>query len=350
MRIIHILRRALLTLGLVTLVGAGTNALAADAAPAPTGGKMERIIVHGKSLEGNLAEDTADRIVYVYLPPSYGKGRKHRYPVVYFLHGILAHAENYVATLGLPGSIDRAITAGNLQEMIFVLPDAMNPYEGSMYSNSITTGNWEDFIARDLVSYIDGHYRTLAKREARGLAGHSMGGYGTLRIGMKNPDVYSSLYAMSSCCLDPRGVAPSDAGLEKLASREDVEKLPPFGRLTLAAASAWTPNAQRPPLFFDLPTKDGKPVPEVLAQFAANAPSVMVAQYAPNLKRYKAITVDAGRQDPISFNGTTLTSNAMTRVGVLHVFEPYDGDHMNKIPGRFEKNVVLFFATNLAAR
>ena len=57
-----------------------------------------------------------------------------------------------------------------------------------MYSNSVTTGDWETFVAKDLVGYIDSHYRTLARRESRGLAGHSMGGYGTMRIGMKYPD------------------------------------------------------------------------------------------------------------------------------------------------------------------
>lgn len=340
------LPRLLLTLGLTLLATAGAPSLAGEAAPA---GTVEQVTVHGKSLEGNLSADTADRIVKVYLPPGYARNRKRRYPVVYFLHGILARADNYVTTLKWPGSIDRAIAEGNLQEMIFVLPDAMNPYGGSMYSNSIVTGDWEAFVARDLVSYVDAHYRTIAKRESRGLSGHSMGGYGTLRIGMKYPDVFSSLYAMSSCCLDPRGVAPSDADLEKLTSRADVEKLPPFGRLTLATTAAWTPNAHRPPLFMDLPTKDGKPVPEVLAQFAANAPTVMVAQYVPNLRRYQAIVIDGGRQDPIT-TGSFVMDTALTKLDVPHVFDPYDGDHMNKVAERFEKLVVPFFSKQLAAR
>jgi enterochelin esterase-like enzyme len=240
MRNIIALRQAVLALGLCVFAAVG--AAAAESAA----GRVETITVHGKSLDGNLSGDTADRIVKVYLPPSYAKDKRRRYPVVYFLHGILARADNYVATLKWPESIDRAVADGKLQEMIFVLPDAMNPYAGSMYSNSIVTGDWEGFIAKDLVNYIDAHYRTVAKREARGLSGHSMGGYGTLRIGMKHPEVFVALYAMSSCCLDPRGVAPSDAELEKLTSREDVAKMPPFGRLTLATTAAWTPNALKP--------------------------------------------------------------------------------------------------------
>ncbi len=83
-------------------------------------------------------------------------------------------------------------------------PDAFTIYNGSMYSSSPTTGDWETFIAQDLVAWVDGHYRTIPDRMSRGLAGHSMGGYGTMRIGMKHPEVFSSLYAMSSCCLTAR--------------------------------------------------------------------------------------------------------------------------------------------------
>lgn len=222
--------RATMALGFCLLVGLWQTAAGAEAVA--KGGTLEKITVHGKSLEGNLSGDTADRVVYVYLPPSYATARNRHYPVVYFLHGFSVTAETYVPFLGLPASIDRAIGAGNLQDMIFVLPDAMNAYGGSMYSDSITTGDWEAFIARDLVGYIDAHYRSIRRREARGLAGHSMGGYGTLRIGMKYSDTFSALYSMSGCCLDPRGAGPADAALEKLTSAQDVAKIPVLGRTT----------------------------------------------------------------------------------------------------------------------
>ena len=85
--------------------------------------------------------------------------------------------------------------------MIVVMPNAYSKYGGSMYSSSVTTGDWEMYIAEDLVAYMDSHYRTIPERGSRGLAGHSMGGYGAVRIGMKRPDVFSSLYIMSACCL-----------------------------------------------------------------------------------------------------------------------------------------------------
>ena len=62
-------------------------------------------------------------------------------------------------------------------------------------------GDWESYIAEDLVAYVDSITARIANRASRGLGGHSMGGYGTIRIGMKRPDVFSSLYIMSACCL-----------------------------------------------------------------------------------------------------------------------------------------------------
>jgi enterochelin esterase-like enzyme len=141
-------------------------------------GRWEKIRVHGKALEGNLEGDSPDRDVFIYLPASYASSPNRRYPVVYFLHGYGAHAETYWNSLSVPAAADAAVA-----EMLLVLPDAYTIYDGSMFSNSPTTGDWETFIASDLVGYIDGHYRTIADRAARGLAGHSMGGYGTVRMG-----------------------------------------------------------------------------------------------------------------------------------------------------------------------
>src|SRR4051812_42999281 len=170
-------------------------------APAVT---VERIKVHGKSLEGNLEGDAADRDVIVFLPPGYQRERNRRYPVVYALHGYSIGADQWTKEIHVPQTIEGAFAKG-AHEMIVVLPDAKTLHNGSMYSSSVTTGDFENFVAHDVVAYIDGHYRTIANRESRGLVGHSMGGYGATRIGMKHADEFASLYIMSPCCLSPRG-------------------------------------------------------------------------------------------------------------------------------------------------
>jgi enterochelin esterase-like enzyme len=320
-------------------------AAAAEPQNSPAG-TLSQITVHGQSLVGNLSGESADRAVFVYLPPGYASSWMRRYPVVYDLHGYSLTAQRWVDILKARESIDRAIASGSAREMIVVFPDAMSMHNGSMYSSSVTTGDWETFIAHDVVAYIDGHYRTLPTRESRGLSGHSMGGYGTFRIGMKRPEVFSVLYAMSACCLPPRGVTPTDAGLEKITTAGEAAKLQMIPRTTFAASAAWAPDPQNPPFYLDLPTKDGAPVSSVLARYAANSPQAMLPQYVASLKQYHAIKMDVGLQD-VLLNDNKEMDRLLTLFAVPHSYETYEGDHVNHIPQRFEQSVLPFFSQQL---
>ncbi len=337
-----------------TLQGQGRGA--PPAAPAgPRIGKVERVTIHGKSLEGNLEADSPDRDATVYLPPSYLADQARRFPVVYLLHGYGGRDDTFTTRLAsLQESGDRLAAAPGFSEAIVVTPDAFTLHKGSMYSNSATTGDWERFIAEDLVAYMDGHYRTLASRMSRGLAGHSMGGYGALRIGMKRPDVFMSLYIMSACCLganrNPRPDAMAAA--EAIKTREQAEeaaRAPGFGpSVSLASAAAWSPNPANPPLYLDLPVKDGKVRPDIVAKWVANAPLEMLEQYASNLKKYYAVAIEIGTSDTLLASNRQL-HDALTRLRVPHAYEEYDGDHTNRVRERIERNVLPFFSKDLVA-
>ena len=201
-------------------------------------GAVEKISVHGRSLEGNLDGDSPDRTVFVYLPPSYKTDPNRRYPVVYLLHGYGLQAERWMTFAriekGANQSMTGAGTGERAREMILVNPDAYTIYDGSMYSSSVAIGDWETFLAEDLIAYIDGHYRTIPNRASRGLAGHSMGGYGTLRLGMKRSDVFSSLYPMSACC-SLEGGEPSEA----LAAAEALKTRKPSPRCVIRTSQRW---------------------------------------------------------------------------------------------------------------
>src|SRR5689334_21938866 len=214
-------------------------------------GTVEKIKVHGKSLEGNLEGDSPDRDVFVYLPPNYAAKRNQRYPVVYLLHGYGLTGERWMSFANLAELSDKDIASGTMKEMILVNPDAHTIYDGSMYSASPTTGDWETFIAEDLVSYVDSHYRTIPDRMSRGLGGHSMGGYGTVRIGMKRPDVFSSLYIMSACCLLNNGgggrgnraaAAPAETPEQGARGQRAGGRGAGFANAGSAQAAAWASN------------------------------------------------------------------------------------------------------------
>jgi S-formylglutathione hydrolase FrmB len=316
---------------------------------------VERIKVHGASLEGNLEREPADRDVFVFLPPSYAKDKHRRYPVVYALHGFSIGAEQWTHEIHVPQTIEGAFAQG-AKEMIVVLPDSYTGYGGSMYSSSATTGDFEEFIARDLVAYIDAHYRTIPDRRSRGLIGHSMGGYGASRIGMKHPDVFGALYIMSPCCMSARPAPNPDSEQERaferavagLKSPGDSAALPFFTRTQLASAAAWSPDPKNPPLYFDLPVKDGVVQPEVLAKWAANAPLAFVDQYIDNLRQYRAIAMDVGDQDGLRFDAEKL-HKMLDSYGIENSFEIYHGTHTSAVADRFQNHVMPFFSRHLCA-
>src|SRR6185369_6953183 len=192
-----------------------------------------------------------------------------------------------------------------------------------------------------------------AKRESRGLSGHSMGGYGTWRIGMKRPDVFGALYAMSSCCLliDPaRGGDPVTRSRASGATSPSAAPPPAaqpqqrgpaagFANALAAQAAAWAPNPDNPPDYFDLPTKNGEVDPLIAGKWLANSPLLLVDQYVPSLKRYRAIALDVGNMDPLGADNVKLDAE-LTRLRIEHGFELYEGDHGNRVKERFAAKVL----------
>ena len=166
--------------------------------------------VSSTALESNLVSEDTDRSISVYLPAGYETETSRSYPVLYLLHGFTGdHTTWYGGTaselygpegqngINIKEALDSQIRDGVLEPMIVVCADNYNSFEGSWYTNSTVTGNWEDFMVQEVVAHIDSKYRTLPVPGSRGIAGHSMGAEGAMRLAMKHPDVYGLVYAMS---------------------------------------------------------------------------------------------------------------------------------------------------------
>jgi enterochelin esterase-like enzyme len=123
--------------------------------------------------------------VTVYLPPNYASDMARRFPVVYLL------GEPPIDALKLPEAADRLAVAQGFSEPIVVLVETAS-----------ATGAQEKFVAEELVAYVDGHYRTIAARISRGLAGYSAGGDRALRIATTRASVFSSLRLMNASISD----------------------------------------------------------------------------------------------------------------------------------------------------
>jgi hypothetical protein len=166
---------------------------------------------------------------------------------------------------------------------------------------------------------------------------------------MKHADVFGSLYIMSPCCLSARTVGSNpegDKAVEAVKTPDESAKLGFFQRAQLATAAAWSPDPKNPPLYFDLPTKDGVPQPDVLAKWAANAPLAFMDQYISNLRRYHRIAIDVGDQDMLKTD-TIKLHEALDKYSIANSFELYSGTHTSKVADRFQNHVMPFFSANL---
>ncbi|MDW5288671.1 alpha/beta hydrolase [Formosa sp. PL04] len=312
-----------------------------------------RLKVPSVALKNNLINDPSIIDVTVYLPPSYQTKIDKKYPVVYFLHGYTDSDSKWFGWenhwINLYSILNKSIADGTSKEMIVVMPNAYTTFKGSFYSNSKTTGDWETFVTKELVSFIDKKFRTIDNVKSRGLTGHSMGGYGAMRLGMKNPDVYSALYLLSACCMDTSPIPDAEniKNMEAVSSKSGVADLSFVESINMAFSAAWASNPKKYPLYIDLAYKDGKPRADVLAKFKNNQILYMVDDYIPNLKQFKAIAMDAGTDDIYISESTRKLHDILSSNGINHTYESYKGDHLNKIPERISTKTLPFFSENL---
>jgi len=181
---------------------------------APPGGTLVCSEFEAPSLSGNRFGIPARQRLVVYLPPSYRDGAR-RFPVLYFLPNFDNILQRYTGGsyqgFRLKDAMDRQIRRGASRELIVVVPNAHHFLGGSWYRNSPLTGRWEDYVVKDVVGYMDHHFRTIPAAAARGLAGHGMGGLGALELALKHPDQFSAVYALSPALFDQEGL--KDFGL-----------------------------------------------------------------------------------------------------------------------------------------
>jgi S-formylglutathione hydrolase len=328
-------------------------ALCADAQPA---GSIRILDVRSQALAGNLLGDPAEQQVAVYLPPGYEQSTA-RYPVLYLLHGIGGGFTDWTQHWNLRGSMDAILDAGS-QPYLVVMPNGSNRLGGGFYMDSPVSGNWETYLVGELIPLIDRTFRTRATAEARGIAGHSMGGFGALRLGMRHPELFSSVYAMSPCCLDvAEDIGHGNQAWRKaigFKSHDDLAKSladQDFYPVAIyALASALSPNPQKPPFFVDLPVRHVRgelmPDPAIDDLWRKSLLMEQLPAHRDNLLRLRAIALDYGIADQFAHISVTTPqfSRELARLRIPHRLDVYNGDHREKIPARLRTHILPFFA------
>ncbi len=234
--------------------------------------------------------------------------------------------------------------------MIVVMPNGRNKYRGSHYVNSPVSGNWADHIARDLVSFIDGKYRTIKSRDSRALAGYSMGGRGTLILGMKYPDVFGAIYAMSGGIMNFENfpLTEEDAKQWKsVLSLKSLDKADSRSIRLLGLSAAFSPNPNSKPFFVDFQYRleEGqlKPNPEVQERWLKFDPVRMVDTHKEALLSLNGFRFDCGRVDFL-IGANRALAKKLKEAKIPHQYDEYDARHGEKRNLRLEQKVLPYFS------
>ncbi len=349
-------------------------------------GKLIEANIPAPSLEDNLFGIPTEQPVAIYLPPSYSTSDK-KYPVVYFLPGFSTPVVYFTywgvfQGFALRESIDRLIDTGTINEMIVVIPNGLTFMLGSFYVNSPVTGNWEDFIVKDVVEYIDCKYRTLPNAASRGISGHSMGGYGALNLAMLHPDVFGATYALSPGLFDKDGLSKNSMFASQntinqyLAKEEEFKgmkkdeakiKFMSFvTHLVIAAkdhdrvfsyayGAAFSPNPDKMAPFIDYPyyKSDEEVVLDTTIwknyENGFGGLAEKIERYKDNFLTLKGITIDYGINDNYKWipEGCEYFSELLKEADIPHNLVKFEGGHGDKVRERIEKYMLPFFSNIL---
>lgn len=314
------------------------------------GKRVLEVDVLAPSLAGNLLGTPSVQGAAVYLPPNYHAQPGRRFPVMYLLHGIFDDYGVWVENFEVPAILDRMISNGDLPELIVVMPNGGNQYGGGYYRNSPVSGNWADYIARDLIDFVDNTWRTLPRSDSRAVVGHSMGGYGALNLAMNKPGTFSVVWALSPCCLAPnqdlsfgndawrRAFKVKEAGdIQTLLDEKDFYPIAILGIVT-----AFSPDPNAGPIYGDFPFDIVRG--EIVIDSAAfdayddEFPIRQVRGSRKALRDLRGLGMDVGLGDQFLHipTGTMEFSQRLGAERVPHQLDVYDGDHREYVAERLE--------------
>lgn len=348
-------------LGTLIAVAVMSISVATAQSDGTTTGNVVEIDVPAPALDGNLLDSSVVQEAAVYLPPGYHEDRDRRFPSIYLLHGIFDDHGVWVENFNVPEILDRLIADGKIPELIAVMPNGGNKYGGGFYRNSPVSGNWADYIADDLVSFIDENYRTLSDQESRAMVGHSMGGYGALNLVMNRPGIFSVVWALSPCCLaavddlsfgnDAWQRAAKIKGPEDLQELIDSRDFYPIAALGLLAA--FSPDVDAAPIYGKFPfdvVRGEIVIDDVQFDKYLDALPVRQVRHArKNLRSLRGLAMDVGLGDQFLHipTGTLEFSQRLGDERIPHLLDIYAGDHRQFIGERLEAIVIPWVADRM---
>lgn len=323
-------------------------------------GVLETQEMHSPALESNPLGDPARRQLRVYLPPGYTEGAR-RYPAVYFLNAFSNSGKSWTNfsafSVSVPERLDALIASGAIPPVIGVFPDGWTSLGGSQWVNSDAIGRYRDFLAKDVVGFVDRTWRTLPKPAARAVVGHSSGGYGALVMGRYHPEIFSHLSAQSSdayfeYCYMPDLPKAATAllkagGVEAWyqdftrRARETKARGDDFTVINvLAMAAAYSPKKGEP-LNLELPfdAQTGRLRLDVWNRWLVHDPVRFVTKFVDAFRKQKTVFIDCGTRDEFNLRwGARMMAEDLKNGGVEVIHEEFEDGHTG-VNYRFERSL-----------
>ena len=324
-------------------------------------GRVVFSTITSRALRSNALGDPAERQLPVYLPPGYDASER-RYPVLFALAGFTGSGPMMLnrSAWGEPldQRLDRLIRERRIGPMIVVMPDCFTRYGGSQYVDSALTGRYGRYLTREIVPFVDRHFRTLASGRHRGIFGKSSGGYGALMHAMARPELFGAVachsgdMAFEYCYgpdfpkllrqLDQHGGVRGFVRAFERAQRKSHDLIGAMNILAMAAC--YSPDRRRP-LGIALPmdANTGAIDAAVWRRWLRYDPLRLVAARAAALRRLRLLFFDCGRRDEFNLLWAARQFRArLQQLGVPHRYEEFDDGHMD-ISYRLDRSLPLLW-------
>jgi len=359
-RIVAVVTAAMLILPLLLTGCESQNPAAArpnpseSASPINMLGSYRLLTIPAPSLAESLIGEAIEQEIGVYLPPGYQDGPE-LYPVLYFLTDFDG---DYIFSLIHLSDAMESWVGSRYPGFIVVSVKGQNRFGGSFYANSPITGNWEDYITQDLVSYMDTNYRTLATPEYRFLCGHGMGGAAVINIAMNRPGLFGKVYAMSPTVMSGRyypyafnldqlkGLQTRYEDMDTSAAVSDynsaslLDSISPNFTTAYASAFAYDGSKKPPYVFIPSSRKDWRRYESGIGDWDKK-----ISRNADALKTLDGFKIDYGIQDQFAWLSLTIRDMEQSLIAyeIPCVIEPYLGGHSDQIPFRLREAVIPWF-------
>lgn len=339
--------------------------------------------VPAPSLQGALIEEAAEQTVAIYLPPSYHQSNR-RYPVVYWLSASEGPSQGPYGIGEAQQVMDELLTAGLVQEMIVIVPPKRNRFgHNNLYHNSPVTGNWADFLLKDVVGYVDANLRTIADPHARGLGGAAFTASNALEIAMRHPGTFGAIYLkhpllFATGTMEESFITSPQSVRNVLALLEELNSLAPQAAherfveilleqsgtnsrtsrlddmLTILYGMTYVPSPEGPAPYFDyLYVTEGQPASEdVWARWEQGYGQIpeKVARYAGAMRQLDGLYIEYSPHS-LSFAwssvGVSNLAQQLEQQGIPFTLQTYVGSAVIDTIPRMRQAMFPFFSETL---